>query len=309
LITRFAPPKRLPPLSAKSAWSGPGKMPNLPLPVELTLEPPMQITAQQWIEHLALQARLEECGHLDLLVDATGLDCPVWASRHDLERPPAQCALLAGTPEHPLAEKGPILLRVDWADTAQCKWASHWLQAHHDKPRYLVIASHWPVENLAMHLAYFTQGVWDQGRKSGICRFYDPLLFNTFIEQLHPEQRKLLNAAIVNWWWLDRDGAMRQVPGDAQPLGRMAVPASPLTLDAYQMVALRAWSQAERWCRQRWLNPGAYGITRREALVYQVWMAHMAAHRQKPEEPLGELFVEQWLARNSEYTQRTGRVY
>lgn len=268
----------------------------------------MQPTAQQWIEHLSLQSQQDGRSHLDLLVDATALDCPVWASRLALPQPPAECPLLAATPERALATQGPILLRLKWAEPSHCAWMAQLLIAHHRNPCYLVIASRWPLENLAAHLTYFTQGVWDGGQKNGIFRFYDPVLFGAVLEQLHPGQTSLLHAGIVHWQWRDRDGVVRQVHGLDQPLASNVLPDVPLTLDAYQMDAFAAWSQAQRWCRQRLLRSGDYGITSREALAHHVWMAHMAAQRNKTVALELDAYVDEWLAQHSEYSARTGQV-
>jgi len=268
----------------------------------------MQPTALQWIEHLSLQSRAQGHGHLDLLVDATALQCPVWSAREMLAQPLAECQLLAATPEHALASQGPILVRLNWADPHHRAWVTQLFTAHHQNPCYLVIGSRWPLENLATHLAYFTQAQWEGGQQSGIFRFYDPVLFGAVVEQLHPWQAKLLHAGIVHWQWRDRDGVVRQVHGLDQPLANSVLPDTALALDAYQMAAFAAWSQAQRWYRQRLLGSGDYGITAREALVHHVWMAHMAAQRDKTVALQLDAYVETWLAQHSEYCIRTGRV-
>ncbi|MBF3363212.1 DUF4123 domain-containing protein, partial [Pseudomonas aeruginosa] len=152
--------------------------------------------------------------HIDVLVDATGLDdYPLLAEHARQSDPPALFKLLEQTPEAALADEGPLLLRLEDGHAA---WLDELLERIDCRRHLMLLFSPWPLPRLGEHLRSCTQAEWNQGRSSGVLRFYEPGLFMAVSDMLDPRQSRYLHAPVSSWHWLDRDGRPRALAGHYQ---------------------------------------------------------------------------------------------
>ncbi|WP_132590431.1 DUF4123 domain-containing protein, partial [Pseudomonas aeruginosa] len=152
--------------------------------------------------------------HIDVLVDATGLDdYPLLAEHARQSDPSALFKLLEQTPEAALADEGPLLLRLEDGHAA---WLDELLERIDCRRHLMLLFSPWPLPRLGEHLRSCTQAEWNQGRSSGVLRFYEPGLFMAVSDMLDPWQSRYLHAPVSSWHWLDRDGRPRALAGHYQ---------------------------------------------------------------------------------------------
>ncbi|EPK3243387.1 DUF4123 domain-containing protein [Pseudomonas aeruginosa] len=231
--------------------------------------------------------------HIDVLVDATGLDdYPLLTEHARQSDPPALFKLLEQTPEAALADEGPLLLRLE---DGHAGWLDELLERIDCGRHLMLLFSPWPLPRLGEHLRSCTQAEWNQGRSSGVLRFYDPGLFMAVSDMLDPRQSRYLHAPVSNWHWLDRDGRPRALAGHYQAHETPPLQAA-LRLEAHQVAALRAWSEAEAYRREYFVLPREHGLGGQESLLQHLVQAHLAADRQGLQDfDQRDAFVAQWL--------------
>ncbi|HBO1937876.1 DUF4123 domain-containing protein [Pseudomonas aeruginosa] len=231
--------------------------------------------------------------HIDVLVDATGLDdYPLLAEHARQSDPPALFKLLEQTPEAALADEGPLLLRLEDGHAA---WLDELLERIDCRRHLMLLFSPWPLPRLGEHLRSCTQAEWNQGRSSGVLRFYEPGLFMAVSDMLDPRQSRYLHAPVSSWHWLDRDGRPSALAGHYQAHETPPLQAA-LRLEAHQVAALRAWSEAEAYRREYFVLPREHGLGSQESLLQHLVQAHLAADRQGLQDfDQRDAFVAQWL--------------
>ncbi|MDR8016677.1 DUF4123 domain-containing protein [Ectopseudomonas guguanensis] len=258
----------------------------------------MNTNAVIWLEMLGERASEEHLPHLDLLVDTTGSSYSLETLRA-LPTPPDQALLLEGLPESKLAEQGPVLLRFDWRDNGQRSALADLTATLFPQQRLLALLSPWPFERLAAHLAYHLQAEWNQGRSSGLLRFYDPRLFLAYCETLDPQQARLFHAPAYGWHWLDRDEAHAQLAGMPMPAREVELPEQMLQLNNPQVAMLVAWTSAELMRRDYDLQPQDYALAKRESLIRHLVHGQLAADRAGCAGAQRDEYIFDWLAKNS----------
>ncbi|MVW73969.1 DUF4123 domain-containing protein [Pseudomonas xionganensis] len=259
----------------------------------------MNTSTHAWLESLKERAQANRLEHLDLLIDATALQYPLLNNLQALNQPPAQALLLEGLPEAALAEQGPILLRISLATTAQWQWLSEVDETLLSQQRLLALLSAWPFADLAQHLSQHLQAEWNQGRSSGLLRYYDPRLFLAICDMLDPQQSAQFHAPVITWHWLDRDGAPALLPGMPRSPSTLQQPLPPLQLSNPQVASLVAWTGAELLCRDYALQPQDYGLAKQESLIRHLVHGQLAADRAGCFDATRDNFVLDWLAQNS----------
>lgn len=259
----------------------------------------MNHNTYNWLETLNGRAQAEKLQHLDLLVDGTALDYPLLQDLQALPQPPLQALLLEGLPEAALAEQGPILLRISLDNADHQAWLAKTAERLLQERRLLALLSTWPFAALARHLSQHVQAEWNQGRSSGLLRYYDPRLFLATCEMLDPQQSTRFHAPVITWHWLDRDGIPAQLPGMPRPPSDLQQPLPPLKLSNPQVASLLAWTSAELLRRDYALQPRDYALAKQESLIRHLVHAHLAADRAGCFDATRDDYVLDWLAANS----------
>lgn len=252
------------------------------------------------LQHSAAQARLP---YLDLLVDANNLEFPLAERLSGLEQPILQAAILQHTPEHQIAQSGPWLLRLDNANAQHLQLLTDLADAPRGNQHLLALTSPWDFHELSVHLGHCTQAEWNDGRSSGLLRYYDPRLFIAVSEALNPQQA-WFHAPVIAWHWRDRDSEMQQLAGHLQRSAELPSPLPSLRLERAQVVQLQAWSLAERYYSNKDVEPCDYGLNKQEALMRYLVHAQQAASREGILDlDQREQFVEGWLQQHSKGTE------
>lgn len=257
-------------------------------------------THPMWLMQLREQALKHGLPHLDLLINATGLDYPLTPTLAPLLPQPDMARLLESTPEHALADQGPILLRLHWNEREQLAWLTEFLAQVHRQSRVLVLLSQWHFSELAGHLRHYTQAVWNQGNSSGLLRYWEPRLFLASSETLNPAQSSLFHAPAITWHWIDRDGRASQLPGHPSCSGELPRPRPHLELNHEQVAQLVAWTSAELFRQDSFIQPQDYGLAQQESLIRHLVHAQLAANREQLHDlDQREAFIRQWLSDHS----------
>ncbi|WJN59615.1 DUF4123 domain-containing protein [Pseudomonas sp. SO81] len=260
----------------------------------------MPTHASTWLAILQEQALSHRLAHIDLLLDTTGLNYPLWQSVADLKAEPDIALLLDGTPEQALAKQGPVLLRLQWADQEHRFWLQQLFDSLHREPRLLVLLSSWSFIELSEHLRHCTQAEWNQGQSSGLLRYWDPRLFLAVSETLTPQQGRWFHAPAIAWHWLDRDGQPRQLAGQSTHPSELPQPLSTMELSNEQVAELVAWMDAEEYRAFTCAQHQEYGLSNRETLQQHLVRAYLDANQQGVVDiDQRRTHVREWLARNS----------
>ncbi|TBU76582.1 DUF4123 domain-containing protein [Pseudomonas daroniae] len=259
----------------------------------------MKSPARTWLTQLGEQAEQARLQHFDLLVDASNLHYPLLSRLDEVEQPPEIAKLLQGTPEEAIADKGPLLLRVRVDQLKQQSWLDELLASRNAHQHLLALLSPWPFTQLASHLSHCTQAEWNDGRGSGLLRFYDPRMLVPTSEALDPQQI-WFHAPVIAWHWQDRDRQPRSLPGNLMRPAELPSPLPVLRLTRAQMASLFAWSAAEDYRRSWGVQPQDYGMAQQELLMRHLMHGQLAANREGLHDfDQRDAFVRAWLAENS----------
>ncbi|WP_371230637.1 DUF4123 domain-containing protein [Pseudomonas sp. QE6] len=250
----------------------------------------MQPRNSAWFDHLIEEAQANRLGHIDLLLDATGLAAPLPAA----STPQLNARLFDNTPEQALAEQGAHLRRISLDDPAQLA-AAHSLIDMLGAGRVLALLSKWPFEPLATHLRHCTQAHWGKERHNGLLRFYDPRLLRTCCETLLPNQSAWFHAPAIAWYWRDSTGQPQQWAGQPQPPEDTPSPLPALHLSDSQLFELVAWSEAVRFCDSQALTHRDVGLPSQDALHRHVSSGIWAAQREQIMDSDRDEFLLDWI--------------
>lgn len=259
----------------------------------------MSVSSNNWLELLYQQAAQARLPHVDLLVDASNLAYPLLARLAEQESPPELTKLLQGTPEEAIADSGPLLLRVELTQNQYPQWLNELLASDNAHQHVLALLSPWAFPELANHLRHCTQSEWNDGRSSGLLRFYDPRLLLATHEALDPQQL-WFHAPVIAWHWQDRDRQPRSLAGNLQRHGELPSPLPTLRFNPQQVASLLAWNAAEDYRRSWGVQPSDYGLAQQEALMRHLLHAQLQANREGLHDiEQREVFICAWLAKHS----------
>ncbi|MHC8318617.1 DUF4123 domain-containing protein [Pseudomonas sp. LB3P31] len=165
-----------------------------------------------WLDLLEISCEQASTTCLDIIIDQAGSKVPLLPSVLSVEPAMPWYSLFTGLPESAADELGPLLVRTDLAQPLQRQWLLGLIQVLGGNSQLLVLASHWPFENLSEHLGRCLEA--GNGGCLGLLRYYDPRLFPLlFSHVLEPDQQQQLLRPAVFWSWLDRDGVPHRLLG------------------------------------------------------------------------------------------------
>ncbi|MGE1156960.1 DUF4123 domain-containing protein [Pseudomonas kitaguniensis] len=240
----------------------------------------MLLTAKDWLNHLMAEARSAQLDHLDVLINCAALPAPLLPTLLELTPAPSCAWLFEQTPEHALAQYGPVLLRIELASQEQRAAIAALLDAVYSDFCALILISRWPFAELTAHLRGATQASLSKGTRSGVLRYYDTRLFRHLYDQLDPRQRELFNAPVIQWHWIDHDNKAASVSGFDTRLDNQNR-LTGMSLTDEQISHLQAVSAALRWFKGYEKAPDEHGFTSREAMIRCLIAAHLQISRKK----------------------------
>lgn len=259
----------------------------------------MKPSTQTWLGLLCEQTEQAHLQHFDLLVDSSNLHYPLLSRLAELGQTPEMAKLLQGTPEEAIAANGPLLLRVGLDQLDQQLWLNELLASRNAHQHLLALLSPWPFAALASHLSHCTQAEWNDGRSSGLLRFYDPRVLVATSEALDPQQM-WFHAPVIAWYWQDRDRQPRSLAGNLRRQSELPSPLPPLRLKRQQVASLLAWSAAEDYRRSWDVKPQDYGMAQQEPLIRHLMHGQLAANREGLHDiDQRDTFIRAWLAKHS----------
>lgn len=257
-------------------------------------------THSTWLMHLREQALKQGLPHLDLLINATSLSYPLAPALAALLPQPETARLLEKTQEHALADQGPVLVRLRWDEPGQTAWLTEFLAQVHRQSRVLVLLNQWRFDELTGHLRHYSQAAWNQGKSSGLLRYWEPRVFLACCETLNPAQSQLFHAPAITWHWIDRDGKANHLPGHPSHSGELPSPLPHLELSNEQVAQIVAWTSAELFRQEGFIQPQDYGLALQESLMRHLVHAQLAANREQLHDlDQREVFIRQWLSTHS----------
>lgn len=221
----------------------------------------------EWLQSLKTKAQAVKLDHLDLLINGSAIEYPVFESLAKLTPAAPYVRLFDDTPEHELAEQGPVLVRLDWRSAEQVDWLAALLQEVHHAFRVLALLSRWDFDDLSEHLRRTTQATWNKGANTGVLRYYDTRLFRTFCEQLDSPQRRHFHAPVIQWHWIDHDRKQCEISGWNRRCDDLHKRSSGMHLTDAQVMHLQARSAAVQWLATHYAPLQQYGLDSRETLL------------------------------------------
>ncbi len=157
-----------------------------------------------WLEQIAYTGAEVGLHHVDLLLDQTGRPASAMPALQRINPEVPWFSLFSGTPEEPLMEQGPLLMRLDLQQWQHKAWLEDLIERAGNDSRLLLLVSPRPFEDLSSTLRALSR--MSVGGQSGLLRYYDPRIFPWLIADiLNPQQRKAFLQVASYWSWLDRD--------------------------------------------------------------------------------------------------------
>ncbi|MCU1718987.1 DUF4123 domain-containing protein [Pseudomonas sp. 5P_3.1_Bac2] len=251
-----------------------------------------------WFNQTLSAAEEARLHHIDLLIDSSNLQYPLQTELTQEHGALEIALLLQDTPEEAIASIGPWLVRLPLKTLEQQPWLKPLLSSPNANHHLLALLSPWRFADLTHHLRHCTQVQWNNGKSTGLLRFYDPRLITAVTEALDPNQR-WFHAPIISWHWCDRDQQPRSLPGYLSRQG-LPSPLPTLVLKNLQIAGLIAWAEAEDYRRSWDVQPQHYGLSQQEALMRHLMHAQLDANRADLHDPdQRDAFVRNWLAEHS----------
>nr|WP_319017565.1 DUF4123 domain-containing protein [Pseudomonas sp. EggHat1] len=207
------------------------------------------------IEHTTSEVGLH---HVDLLLDQTGWPASAIPTLQRIHPAMPWFSLFSGTPEEPLMEQGPLLMRLDLQQWQHKAWLEDLIRNAGKDSRLLLLVSPQPFEDLSLVLQGLSR--MQVGGQPGLLRYFDPRIFPLMLRDILDDQQRDAFLQVTSFWsWLDRDAQPQWLPGtctaDAPPPN---VPA-PLALTDAQYELFGCISNAQKLMAQ----PGllAHGLS------------------------------------------------
>lgn len=204
----------------------------------------------QWLEQIEHTASEVGLHHVDLLLDQTGWPASAIPTLQRIHPAMPWFSLFSGTPEEPLMEQGPLLMRLDLQQWQHKAWLEDLIKNAGKDSRLLLLVSPQPFEDLGLALQGLSR--MQVGGQPGLLRYYDPRIFPWMLRDILDDQQREFFLQVASFWsWLDRDGQPQWQQGtcnvDPVPLD---VP-EPIKLTDAQYERFGCISNAQRLMTER----------------------------------------------------------
>lgn len=174
-----------------------------------------------WLEQIENTSAEVGLHHVDLLLDQTSWATSAIPTVKRIQPEMPWFSLFSGTPEEPLIEQGPLLMRLDLQQWQHKAWLEDLIEHAGGDSRLLLLVTPRPFEDLCFVLQGLSR--MQVGGHPGLLRYYDPRIFPWMLSDiLESEQRNTFLQVASYWSWIDRDGQPQWLQGicaaDPQPL-------------------------------------------------------------------------------------------
>lgn len=203
-----------------------------------------QPSEHAWLAQIESLCAAAPIDHIDVIVDQMALKMALLPGLHALQPPIPWSSLFSGTPEEPLLEQAPLLMRITLDAWRHRAWLAELLSHLAATPRLTVLVTPMPFDVLATALQALSQLEW--GGQNGMLRFYDPRVLPQLLTNvLDPEQRQRFLQLVLFWGWLDRDQSPVWHPGTYRCDQQAPHSAAPIALTDAQFDRLGCISDAQ----------------------------------------------------------------
>lgn len=256
----------------------------------------MQTQTQEWLQHIKQQAVLQQLNHIDMLVNATDMQCDYFKKEIVTLTPLPQISwLFENTPEQKLAYDGPTLVRLAWDNSSHQQWLETFVEQVYSDFRVSFILSPWSFIDLTTVLRHYSQASWMNDLYTGLFRYYEPRLLPNLYQTLNAQQQAELGQVFSQWHYLDRDSTPQQFLGRYQA-SQAILSLTPFKLSDEQLDKLFTLQAAESYRDYYMLQPKDYGLTSKQSLCNYLVAAQTQAYQQgKQQLTERDEFVKNWL--------------
>lgn len=198
-----------------------------------------------WLEQIENTAAEVGLHHIDLLLDQTSWATSAIPTVKRIQPEMPWFSLFSGTPEEPLIEHGPLLMRLDLQQWQHKGWLEDLIEHAGSDSRLLLLVTPQPFEDLSLALRALSR--MQVGGQPGLLRYFDPRVFPLMLSDILDQEQCGAFLKVASFWsWLDRDGQPHWQLGtctaDPQPLD---VP-EPVALSDAQFEAFACISNAQK---------------------------------------------------------------
>ncbi|BAN45893.1 DUF4123 domain-containing protein [Metapseudomonas resinovorans] len=206
-----------------------------------------------WLEQITHTGAEVGSHHVDLLLDQTGWSASVIPTLQRIYPSVPWFSLFSGTPEEPLLEQGPLLMRLDLQQWQHKAWLEDLIEHAGNDSRLLLLVSPQPFEDLSLTLQALSR--MSVGGQPGLLRYYDPRVFPWLIADiLNPQQRDAFLQVASYWSWLDRDARPQWRQGTCSADPQALDTPEPLELTDAQYEMFGCISDAQRLMTAQVIN-------------------------------------------------------
>lgn len=203
-----------------------------------------QRTEHTWLAQIENLCACAPLDHVDIIVDQMALEVALLPGMRALQPSIPWFSLFSGTPEEPLLEQAPLLMRITFGEWRQRAWLAELLGHLGAQPRLTVLVTPVPFDVLAPALQALSQLEW--GGQTGMLRFYDPRVLPKLLTSvLDAEQQQRFLQLALFWGWLDRDQTPVWQPGTCRCDQQVPHSTDPIALTDAQFDRLGSISDAQ----------------------------------------------------------------
>ncbi|WP_262923804.1 MULTISPECIES: DUF4123 domain-containing protein [Pseudomonas] len=207
----------------------------------------------QWLEQIEYTASEVGLHHVDLLLDQTGWPSSAIPTVQRVNPPIPWFSLFSGTPEEPLMDQGPLLMRLDLQQWQHKAWLEDFIEHAGKDSRLLLLVSPQPFEDLSLVLQGLSR--MQVGGQPGLLRYYDPRVFPRMLADILDDQQRESFLQVTSFWsWLDRDGQPQWWQGSCIAAPRPLDVSEPLALTDAQFESFGWISNAQKLMAERLLD-------------------------------------------------------
>ncbi|MCY1413281.1 hypothetical protein D9M71_287090 [compost metagenome] len=206
-----------------------------------------------WLEQIGYTGAEVGLHYVDLLLDQTGWPASAVTTLQRIHPAMPWFSLFSGTPEEPLMEQGPLLMRLDLQQWQHRAWLENLIEQAGKDSRLLLLVTPQPFEDLRQTLQALLR--MQVGGQPGLLRYYDPRVFPWMLADILDAQQCDAFLKVASFWsWLDRDGQPQWQQGTCAADPQILDVPEPFALTDAQFDSFGCISEAQRLMTEHAIN-------------------------------------------------------